>query len=173
MSRTGAVTFMGGPLTLAGEELTAGQQAPAFVLHYFDDGMQTLTLEDLKGKPSIVSVVPSLDTPVCAVQTRRFNEELAALGDGVNALTVSCDLPFAMSRFCGSEGIGNMRTGSDYQDRRFGEDWGLMIEELKILTRAVFVLDADGKIVYSQVVPEVTDEPDYDAALAALRELSA
>ena len=173
MSRTGVVTFMGGPLTLAGEELNAGQQAPGFVLHYFEDGMQTITLDDLKGKPSIVSVVPSLDTPVCAVQTRRFNEELAALGDGVNALTVSCDLPFAMARFCGSEGIANMRNGSDYQDRRFGEDWGLTIEELKILTRAVFVLDADGMIAYSQIVPEVTDEPDYDAALAALRELPA
>lgn len=173
MARTGVVTFKGGPLTLAGEGLSVGQQAPGFVLHYFEDGMQTVTLDDLKGKPSIVSVVPSLDTPVCAVQTRRFNEDLAALGDGVNALTVSCDLPFAMARFCGSEGIANMRTGSDYQDRRFGEDWGLTIEELKILTRAVFVLDADGMIAYCQVVPEVTDEPDYDAALAALRELSA
>ncbi len=173
MSRTGVVTFAGGPLTLAGEGLSVGEQAPGFVLHYFEDGMQTITLEDLKGKPSIVSVVPSLDTPVCAVQTRRFNEELSSLGDGVNALTVSCDLPFAMARFCGSEGIASMRTGSDYQDRRFGEDWGLTIEELKILTRAVFVLDADGTIVYCQVVPEVTDEPDYDAALAALRELSA
>ena len=172
MARTGVVTFMGGPLTLAGEELYVGQQAPDFVLHYFEDGMQTITLADLEGKPSIISVVPSLDTPVCAVQTRRFNEELAGLGDSVHALTVSCDLPFAIARFCGEEGIANMRTGSDYQDRRFGEDWGMMIEELKILTRAVFVLDASGKVVYSQVVPEVTDEPDYDAALAALGELA-
>ena len=172
MARTGVVTFMGGPLTLAGEELHVGQQAPDFVLHYFEEGMQTITLADLEGKPSIISVVPSLDTPVCAVQTRRFNEELAGLGDRVHALTVSCDLPFAIARFCGEEGIANMRTGSDYQDRRFGEDWGMMIEELKILTRAVFVLDASGKVVYSQVVPEVTDEPDYDAALAALGELA-
>jgi thiol peroxidase len=163
---------MGGPLTLAGEELHVGQQAPDFVLHYFEEGLQTITLADLEGKPSIISVVPSLDTPVCAVQTRRFNEELAGLGDRVHALTVSCDLPFAMARFCGAEGIANMRTGSDYQDRRFGEDWGMMIEELKILARAVFVLDASGKVVYSQVVPEVTDEPDYDAALAALGELA-
>ncbi len=172
MARTGVVTFMGGPLTLAGEELHVGQQAPDFVLHYFEEGMQTITLADLEGKPSIISVVPSLDTPVCAVQTRRFNEELAGLGDRVHALTVSCDLPFAIARFCGEEGIANMRTGSDYQDRRFGEDWGMMIEELKILTRAVFVLDASGRVVYSQVVPEVTDEPDYDAALAALGELA-
>ena len=172
MARTGVVTFMGGPLTLAGEELHVGQQAPDFVLHYFEEGLQTITLADLEGKPSIISVVPSLDTPVCAVQTRRFNEELAGLGDRVHALTVSCDLPFAIARFCGEEGIANMRTGSDYQDRRFGEDWGMMIEELRILARAVFVLDASGKIVYSQVVPEVTDEPDYDAALAALGELA-
>ena len=172
MARTGVVTFMGGPLTLAGEELHVGQQAPDFVLHYFEEGLQTITLADLEGKPSIISVVPSLDTPVCAVQTRRFNEELAGLGDRVHALTVSCDLPFAIARFCGEEGIANMRTGSDYQDRRFGEDWGMMIEELKILARAVFVLDASGKIVYSQVVPEVTDEPHYDAALAALGELA-
>ena len=152
------VTLAGNPLTLAGDELTVGQQAPDFTLHYFADGMHELTLADLKGKPTLVSVVPSLDTPVCATQTSRFNQELAALGDNVNAVTVSCDLPFAQARFCGAEDIGNMRTGSDYRERSFGADWGTLINELKILARAVYVLDADGKVVYGQLVPEVTQE---------------
>ncbi len=170
MARAGAVTFKGGPLTLVGDELTVGQQAPDFTLSYFADGLHTLSLADLTGKPSIVSVVPSLDTPVCAIQTKRFNQDLSALGDQVNALTVSCDLPFAQARFCGAEDI-DMRVGSDYKDRKFGEDWGTLIEELKIMARAVYVLDASGKVVYGQIVPEVTEEPDYDAALSALKGL--
>lgn len=171
MARAGAVTFKGGPLTLVGDELTVGQQAPDFTLHYFADGIHTLSLADLTGKPSIVSVVPSLDTPICAEQTKRFETELTALGDQVNALTVSCDLPFAQARFCGVESIKSMRVGSDYRDRTFGEDWGTLIEELKIMARAVYVLDASGKVVYGQIVPEVTEEPDYDAALSALKGL--
>lgn len=171
MARTGAVTFKGTPLTLAGEELAAGQQAPDFTLHYFEDGMQELTLADLKGKPTLVSVVPSLDTPVCAAQTGRFNRELAGLGERVNAVTVSCDLPFAQARFCGAEEITNLRAASDYRERSFGADWGTLVEELKILARAVYVLDAGGKVVYAQVVGEMTDEPDYEAAMAALRGL--
>ncbi len=169
MSRAGAVTFKGNPMTLAGNEVQAGQPAPAFTLHYFQDGLQKLTLDELKGKPTLISAVPSLDTPVCAIQTKKFNEALASLGDRVNALTVSLDLPFAMNRFCGAEGITNMRVGSDYQDRNFGQNWGTLIEELKILSRAIFVLDKDGNVVYAQYVPEVADEPDYDAALAALK----
>jgi len=169
MSRSGVITFKGNPLTLAGEEVTVGQQAPDFTLHYYQDGMQQITLADVKGKPTLISVVPSLDTPVCATQTKKFNESLSALDDSINALTVSLDLPFAMSRFCGAEGVTNIRPASDYQDRNFGNNWGTLIEELKILTRAIFVLDADGKVVYAQYVPEVTDEPDYDAALAALK----
>ena len=171
MARKGAVTFAGTPLTLAGEELTAGQQAPDFTLRYFDDGLQELTLADLKGKPTLISVVPSLDTPVCATQTRRFDGELADCGDRINAVTVSCDLPFAQSRFCGAEDIGAMRTASDYWDRSFGAAWGALVEELRILARAVYVLDAGGAVVHAQVVPEMTDQPDYEAALAALRSL--
>ena len=171
MARAGAVTFMGGPLTLAGDELAIGQQAPDFTLHYFADGIHTLSLADLGGKPSIVSIVPSLDTPVCAEQTKRFETELAALGDQVNALTVSCDLPFAQARFCGVENIKTMRTGSDYRDRTFGKNWGTRIEELMIMARAVYVLDAGGKIVYGQIVPEVTDEPNYEGAMTALKGL--
>lgn len=169
MSRAGAITFKGNPMTLAGEAVEAGQPAPDFTLHYFKDGMQKLTLADLKGKPSLVSVVPSLDTGVCAIQTKKFNEQLAGLGDKVNAVTVSLDLPFAQNRFCGAEGITNMQTASDYQDRNFGNNWGMLIEELKILARGVYVLDADGKVVYAELVPEVTSEPNYDKALEALQ----
>lgn len=169
MSRKGAVTFKGNPLTLAGNEVAVGQQAPDFKLHYFEGGMKELTLADLKGKPSIISVVPSLDTPVCQVQTKKFNETLGQYGDKINSLTVSLDLPFAQNRFCGAESIKNMRTASDYQDRKFGESYGTLIEELKILSRAVFVLDKNGKVVYAQYVPEVASEPDYDKALAAVK----
>jgi thioredoxin-dependent peroxiredoxin len=169
MSRTAAVTFKGNSLTLAGEAVKPGQAAPDFTLHYYQDGLKTITPADLRGKPSIISVVPSLDTPVCQMQTKKFNEQLAALGDQVHALTVSLDLPFAQGRFCGAEGISNMRVGSDYQDRSFGQNWGMLIEELKLLARGVFVLDADGTVVYSETVGEVTSEPDYEAALAALK----
>lgn len=169
MSRPGAVTFKGNPLTLAGEAVKTGQPAPDFTLHYFQDGLKTITLADLKGKPSIVSVVPSLDTPVCQIQTKKFNQELASLGDQINAVTVSLDLPFAQGRFCGAEGITNMRVVSDYQDRSFGQNWGMLIEELKLLARGVFVLDADGCVAYAETVGEVTSEPDYDSALAALK----
>lgn len=156
-------------MTLAGEALAPGVGAPDFTLHYFDNGMQTITLADLEGKPTLLSVVPSLDTGVCAMQTKKFNESLGELGDSVNALTVSVDLPFAMNRFCGAENITNIRSASDYQERTFGENWGTMIEELKILCRAIFVLDEHGEIAYVEYVSEVTDEPDYDAALAALK----
>ncbi len=169
MSRSGAITFKGNPMTLAGEAVTQGQAAPDFTLHYFEGGMQTLTLADLKGKPTLLSIVPSLDTGVCATQTKKFNDALAALGDAVNAVTVSLDLPFAMNRFCGAEGITNIKVGSDYQDRNFGNAWGTLIEELKIMCRACFVLDGEGKVVYAEYVPEVTEEPNYDAALAALK----
>ena len=169
MSRPGAVTFKGAPVTLAGEAVATGQAAPDFTLHYFEGGMQALSLADLKGKPTLLSVAPSLDTAVCALQTKKFNESLAELGDSVNAVTVTMDLPFAMNRFCGAEDIKNMRVGSDYQDRGFGEGWGTLIEELKILCRAAFVMDADGKLTHVEYVSEVTSEPDYDAALAALK----
>lgn len=157
-------------MTLAGEDLAVGSPAPAFSLHYAENGLQELTLDQLKGKPSFISIVPSLDTPVCAVQTKRFNEELGSLGDKVNAVTVSRDLPFAQARFCGAEDV-SMRTASDYQTHAFGNDYGVTIEELKLLTRAVVVLDADGNVAYKEIVAEVTEEPDYDAAMAALRML--
>lgn len=170
MSQTGVITFKGNPMTLAGEALKQGETLPDFKVHYADGGIQTLTLADLKGKPTLISVVPSLDTPVCATQTKTFYDHLGQMGDAVNVVTISRDLPFAQARFCGAENV-KMQTGSDYQDHAFGKDLGLEIEELKLLTRAVLVLDADGKLVYSQIVPEVTDEPDYGAAAEALKQL--
>ena len=169
MSRPNAVTFKGTPLTLAGEAVSVGQAAPDFTVFYFEDGLQPITPADLQGKATLISVVPSLDTPVCQVQTKKFNEELAALGDQINALTISLDLPFAQGRFCGDAEISNMQTGSDYQDRSFGNNWGMLIEELKLLARGVFVLDADGNVTYAETVAEVVDEPNYDEALAALK----
>lgn len=167
MSRPGAITFKGTPMTLVGEALEVGQLAPDFTLHYFQDGMQTLTLSELAGKPTLISVVPSLDTGVCAIQTNQFNEKLGELGDSINAVTVSCDLPFAQGRFCGDNNI-SMRTASDYQDRNFGNNWGMLIDELKLHARGVFVLDGEGKIVYAETVGEVTDQPNYDNALEAI-----
>ncbi len=170
MAQTGVITFKGNPMTLAGSALQVGAPAPDFELHYADAGIKKLTLADLKGKPTIISVVPSLDTPTCAIQTKKFNEELGKLGDKINAVTVSRDLPFAQARFCGAENV-KMRTASDYQTHKFGESYGLTIEELKLLTRAVFVLDGNGKIVYKEIVAEVTQEPNYAPALAALQSL--
>jgi thiol peroxidase len=172
MSRHGAVTFKGAPLTLVGEPVTVGQSAPDFTVHCFEDGqLKPIRLADLKGKPTIISVVPSLDTPVCQKQTKTFNEALAALGDRINALTISLDLPFAMNRFCGAEGIKSLRSASDYQERSFGRNWGMLIDELKILARGCFVLDAEGKVVHAEQVKEVAQEPNYDAALQALKGL--
>ncbi len=172
MSRSGAVTFKGTPMTLQGDAISVGSQAPDFTLHFFEGGMQTLSLADLRGKPAIISVVPSLDTGVCQVQTKRYNQELGAMADTVNAVTVSCDLPFAQNRFCGAEDVKAMKVGSDYQTGKFGADWGVMIDELKLLARSVFVLDSNGNVTYAEVVPEVTSEPNYDAAMAALKTAS-
>jgi thiol peroxidase len=173
MGRHGAVTFKGNPLTLVGEEVKVGAPAPDFDLCSYESGsMNHIRKADLLGKPAFISVVPSLDTPVCQVQTKTFNKRLAAMGDKITALTVSLDLPFAMNRFCGAEAITSMRNGSDYMDRSFGTHWGVLIDELKILARGVFVLDAQGVVRYAQVVKEVASEPDYDAALAALEKLA-
>ncbi|MEX0675844.1 MAG: thiol peroxidase [Pirellulales bacterium] len=170
MSRPAAVKFKGNPMTLAGKAVTVGQKAPECKLHAFENGaLVAVTPADWRGKPTFISVVPSLDTPVCQKQTKKFNDQLAALGDRVNAVTVSLDLPFAMNRFCGAEAIKNMRPLSDYQDRSFGQNWGMLIEELKILARGTFVLDKDAMVVHAELVGEVAEEPNYDAALGALK----
>jgi thioredoxin-dependent peroxiredoxin len=172
MERQGAVTFKGNPLTLIGPEVKAGQPAPAFHLKAYENGgMQTIDNSTIKGKPTVISVVPSLDTPVCQIQTKKFNQELAKYGDKINALTVSLDLPFAMNRFCGAEDIKGLRNGSDYMDREFGTNWGMLIKELMILARGTFVVDADGTVVFAEQVKEVANEPNYDGTLAALQAL--
>jgi len=169
MPRSAAITFKGTPMTLLGDELKVGATAPDFTVHYFEGGLKTLTKKDMAGKPTILSVVPSVDTGVCAIQTKRFNEELNGLGDKVNAVTVSRDLPFALNRFCGAESIKSLKMGSDYQNGSFGNSFGVMIDELKLLARSVFVLDKSGKVVYTEIVPEVTQEPNYEAAMLALK----
>jgi len=171
MSRTGVITFKGSPMTLLGEEVKVGGAAPEFTLHYFEGGLKTLTKSDLKGKPTLLNIVPSLDTGVCAIQTKKFNTELAGFGDSINAVTVSRDTPFAQNRFCGAEGIKSLKNGSDYQAGSFGVAWGVMIDELKLLARAVYVLDANGVVVYGEIVPEVTTEPSYEKALEVLKKL--
>jgi thiol peroxidase len=170
------ITFKGNLLTLVGNELKPGDKAPDFVCYRFlpDKGLVKVTLADaLGGKPTLFSVVPSLDTPVCSTQTQKFNAALAELAGKVNCYTVSVDLPFAQNRFCNTCNITNSIPLSDYQDRSFGQNYGVLINELKLLARSIFVVDKDGVIRYCQIVPEVTQEPDYDKALAALKALVA
>ena len=130
-------------------------------------------LADLRGQVTIISVVPSLDTGVCDVQTRRFNQEAGALGGKVKVVTVSMDLPFAQARWCGNAGVENVQTVSDYQTASFGQAYGVLIEGLRLLARAIFVVDSQGKVAYVQIVPEMTHEPDYEAALDAAKKLLA
>lgn len=167
--KTGIITFKGSPMTLVGPDLKVGATAPDFVLA--DNGLAAVTLASYSGKVKIISAVPSLDTPVCDTETRRFNQEAASLPGDVVVLTVSLDLPFAQKRWCGAAGIDRVVTLSDYRDRSFGLGYGVLIKELLLLTRAVFVVDAADTIRYIQIVPEVTGEPDYEAAIAAARAL--
>ncbi len=165
--RTGVITFKGGPLTLEGPELKEGSQAPDFKVINGDLG--EVTLASSAGKVRLISVVPSLDTPVCEQQTKKFNEEAAGLPDNVAVLTVSVDLPFAQKRFCSTAGIEKVEVLSDHRETSFGKNYGLLIKELKLLTRAIVVVGADDKVKYVEVVPEVTDLPNYDKALNAAR----
>lgn len=167
--RTNEVTFKGNPITLVGPGLKVGDKAPEF--RTLDGGLGTVTLASTPGKARLFSVVPSLDTPVCSLQTKKFDEGIAALGDKVASYTVSLDLPFAQKRFCGSEGIKSMTTLSDVHDHSFGTGWGVLIEglPLPLLARAVFVVDKSGTITHAEYVSEVTAHPNYDAALAALK----
>ena len=169
MERPGATTLKGNPLTLIGPELKAGDQAPEFNL--VDNGLKNVTLADTGRNVRILSVVPSLDTPVCELQTKKFDESVAALGDKVASYTVSLDLPFAQKRFCGDKSVKNMQTLSDVHNQSFGKNYGVLIEGLPIalLARSVFVVDKTGKITYAEYVKEVTDHPNYDAALNALK----
>jgi thioredoxin-dependent peroxiredoxin len=167
MART--VTFKGNPVNLAGPELKPGDKAPAFAGL---KGLDKVTLTDTPAKARLFSVVPSLDTGVCSMQTKKFDESLQSLGDSVASYTVSLDLPFAQGRFCTAEKITTMQTLSDTHDHSFGKNWGVLIESglpLQLLARAVFVVDKSGTITYVEYVPEVTNHPNYDAAVAALQ----
>lgn len=167
--RTGVVTLQGNPVTLLGPELKAGDTAPEFTV--IDNGLAPVSLSSFKDKVVIISVVPSLDTPVCDTQTRKFNEAASALGDNVVILTVSVDLPFAQARWCGAAGVERVITLSDHRDVSFGASYGVLIKDLRLLARAVFVLDKQGVIQLVQIVGEVATEPDYDAALDAAKKL--
>ncbi|HEX7010012.1 MAG TPA: thiol peroxidase [Phycisphaeraceae bacterium] len=167
--RSNVVTFKGNPITLVGEGIKVGQKAPDFQLTATD--MSTKTLGDFAGKVKVVSIVPSLDTPVCDTQTRKFNEAASSLGSDVVVLTVSMDLPMAQKRWCGAAGVDRVVCLSDYKDHSFGKSYGVRIQELGLLTRAVLVLDRDDVVRYQQLVGEVTQEPDYQAALEAAKRI--
>ena len=167
--RTGIITMHGNSLTLLGKELKVGDKAPDFEL--LDNDLKTVNLSAFRNKVLVISSVPSLDTPVCDMETRRFNEEAGKLGDKVAILTVSMDLPFAQKRWCGAAGVEKVTTLSDHRDAKFGEAYGVFIKGLRLLARAVFVVDKGGVIQYIQLVKEVTTEPDYEPVIAAVKNL--
>jgi thiol peroxidase len=166
MERSGATTLRGKPLTLVGPELKAGDPAPEFDV--VDISLTPVHLSDTGNKTRVFSVVPSLDTPVCDMQTKRFNEEAAKL-DGVDIYTVSMDLPFAQKRWCGAFGVDRVKMLSDHKEGSFGSQYGTLIKELRIESRAIFVISPDNKVKYAEYVKEVSDHPNYDAALAAVK----
>jgi thiol peroxidase len=170
MERPGATTLKGNPLTLIGPELKAGDAAPDFTVT--DGALKPVSLKDTGSNVRIISVVPSLDTPVCDAQTKRFNEEAASL-PGVDILTVSMDLPFAQKRWCGAFGVDRVKMLSDHKDGSFGSNYGTLIKELRIESRAIFVVDQNNKIRHAEYVKEVADFPNYEAALGAARSAGA
>ena len=167
--RTGLVTLKGNPATLVGNEVKVGDAAPYFLA--VDNDLAEVRFSSFRGKVCILCSVPSLDTKVCDVETRRFNEEAASLGPDVAILTISMDLPFAQKRWCGAAGVDRVRTLSDHRDAAFGTAYGVLMKEVRLLARAVFVVDRDGRVRYVQLVKEVSHEPDYDEVLNAVREL--
>lgn len=164
--RKGIITFQGNPLTLIGAELKIGDNAPDFVL--LDGELKEFRLKDFDGKTKVISVTPSLDTPVCDMQARRFNQEAARLREDVIVMNVSMDLPFAISRFCAAAGIERVRAFSDHRDASFGNAYGVLIKELRLLARAVFIIDKKDIVRHREIVPEITNLPDFDAALGVI-----
>lgn len=167
--RTGVAKLKGNPITLLGPELKKGDKAPDFQLN--KSLIDVATLADYAGKIKLISVVPSIDTGVCDAQTRRFNEEASKLGDNVVVLTVSVDLPFAQARWCGAAGVDRVVMLSDYKDNSFGEAYGVLIKELKLDYRAIFVIDANDTIQHVEYLHEMTEHPNYEAALEAVKSL--
>lgn len=168
VERSGEVTMKGNPLTLVGRAVKAGDKAPDFTV--LNNDLGPVSLSSYKGKVLIISSVPSLDTPVCDMETRRFNQEAGNLGQDVVILTISMDLPFAQKRWCGAAGVDKVITLSDHREASFGTGYGVLIKELRLLARAVFVIDRKGLIQYVQLVKELTQEPDYEAVLRAVKE---
>lgn len=167
--RTGLITSHGSPLTLLGEEIKVGDKAPDFKV--WDNSMQPVSLATFRGKIKIIAAVPSLDTPVCNMETRRFNEEAGKLPEKVVILTISMDLPFAQARWCAAAGVEKVKTLSDYRERSFGLAYGVLIKELMLLARAVFIVDDQDIVRYVELVPEITQEPEYERVLGVIRAL--
>ena len=164
--RSGIITSGGNPLTLLGKEIKVGDQAPDFQV--LDNNLKPVSLSTYSGKTILISSVPSLDTSVCDMETRRFNEEAGKLGDDVIILTISMDLPFAQKRWCGAAGVDRVITLSDHREADFGIKYGVLIKELRLLARAVFLVDKERVIRYVEIVPEVSSEPNYEAAIKAV-----
>ncbi|GAC91008.1 thiol peroxidase [Anoxybacillus sp. LAT_35] len=161
------VTFKGNPVTLIGNEVKVGDAAPNFTVLAND--LSPVTLDDTKGFVRLISVVPSIDTGVCDAQTRRFNEEAGSI-EGVKVLTISVDLPFAQKRWCAANGLENVVTLSDHRDVSFGQAYGVLIQELRLLARAVFVVDRNDRVTYVEYVSEATNHPNYEAAIEAAKQ---
>ncbi len=165
----GLVTIHGNPLTLVGNEVKVGDKAPQFEV--IDNDLKPVKLSSFSGKTLIVCSVPSLDTPVCDIETRKFNEKAGEMADKVKVLTISMDLPFAQKRWCGAAGIKNVQTLSDHKEASFGKAYGILLEELRLLARAIFVIDKEGTVRYKQLVSEISNEPDYESVLKAVKEI--
>ena len=170
VERRGIITMKGNPLTLVGNEVKVGDLAPDF--EALANDLSTVKFSSYRGKICIVASVPSLDTPVCDTETRKFNEEASRLGSDIVILTLSMDLPFAQKRWCSAAGVDKIRTLSDHRDASFGTSYGVLIKELRLLARAVFLIDRKGMIQYIELVKELTKEPDYGAILTALKKLT-
>jgi len=163
------ITFGGNPITLIGEQVKPGDKALEFTA--LDNSLKPVKLSDFKGKIKLLSIFPSIDTSVCSVQNHKFNELASGFGSKVVFIAISNDLPFALQRFCGAEGIGNLVTLSDHRDLEFGTNYGFLIKELRLLARGVIVIDRNDVIQYVEYVPEIAQEPNYDGAIKALNEL--
>jgi thiol peroxidase len=168
--RHGLITMKGNPLTLIGKEVKVGEKAPDFTV--LDNDLSPVPFSSYQGKICVLSSVPSLDTPVCDIETKRFNEEASRLGKEILILTISMDLPFAQKRWCAAAGVNKVQTLSDHREASFGTSFGVLIKELRLLTRAVFIVDRQGILQYVQWVKELTKEPDYEAILCALKKLT-
>ena len=171
MERPGIITMKGKPLTLIGPDVRAGDRAPDFSV--LDENLTIVSLGDFAGKTKLISVTPSLDTPVCDLQLRRFNREAASMPQDVVVLNISMDLPFAVSRFCSTAGIDRAKALSDHREASFGTAYGVLIKELRLLARSIFIIDRNNVVRYKEIVPEQSNHPDYEKALKALAGVTA